>query len=38
MLENEVITEALRKNGNRTGPSGLDAVDADEGTGATPSA
>jgi putative transposase len=38
MLENEVITEALRKNGNRTGPSGLGAVDADEGTGATPSA
>jgi hypothetical protein len=38
LLENEVMREALRKNGNRTGPSGLDAVDADEGIVATPSA
>ena len=38
MLENEVMKEALRKNGNRTGPSGLGAVDADEGTVATQSA
>ena len=38
MLENEVMKEALRKNGNRTGPSGLGAVDADEGTVVTQSA
>ena len=38
LLENEVTREALRKNGNRTGPSGHGAVDADEGVVATPGA
>ena len=38
MLEAEVIKEVLQKNGNRTGPSGHGAVDADEGVVATPSA
>jgi hypothetical protein len=37
-LENEVTREALRKNGNCTGPSGHGAVDAGEGIVATPSA
>jgi putative transposase len=32
MLEKEVIQEALRKNCDRTGPSGGGAVDTDEGT------
>ncbi len=31
LLENEVTREALRKNGNRTGPSGHGAVDGSEG-------
>ena len=38
MLEAEVIKEVLQKNGNRTGPSGHGAVDADEGVVATPGA
>ncbi len=38
LLENEVTREALRKNGNRIGPSGLGAVDAEKDTIATQSA
>ena len=32
LLENEVRREALRKNGNRTGPLGHGAVDGNQGT------
>lgn len=36
MLENEVTREALRKNGDRTAPSGARAVDTNEGLIGTP--